>query len=260
MQPTMIESDSQPCLSPQRRTALHVEKLSSEAGALLPMPGPLIAFGFLNTLQGLEHLPFDEGMRKGARLYGCEAYLSEWRYRQKLARGRILPADLSAVLWETLGNLAEESVGSLATRVRLRLAMLQHPLHFGSPQELRWFGETEAFTRLAPDAPPDFREKFIEDTRHWLVRDLIDGDAEQRDRGARQLLADLIPCFGDSAVERWQEPTEKWVGLSIKALWRVCCDVAARVDLPRPARPSFIRHRAALKRASGEDSDVQVTD
>ncbi len=263
MQPTMIESDSQPSLSPQRQMALHVEKIISEAGALLPMPGPLTAFGFLNTLQGLEHLPFDEGMRKGARLYGCEPYLSESRYRQKLARGRILPADLSAVLWETLGNLAEEFVGSLATRFRLRLAMLQHPLHFGSPQELRWFVETEAFTRLAPDAPPDFREKFIEDTRHWLVRDLNDGDAEQQNRsdhGARQLLADLIPRFGDSAVEGWHEPTEKWEGLSLKVLWRVCCDVAARVDIPRPARPSFIRHRDALKRATGEDSDVQVND
>jgi uncharacterized protein len=43
-------------------------------------------------------------------------------------------------------------------------------------------------------------------------------------------------------------------------LWRVCCEVAARVDLPRPARPSFIRHRDALKRATGEDSDVLVND
>lgn len=32
---------------------------------LLPAQGPISAFVFLNTLQALEDLPFDEGVRRG---------------------------------------------------------------------------------------------------------------------------------------------------------------------------------------------------
>ncbi len=43
-----------------------LEHAINAAAALLPLPGPITAFAFLNTLQSLEHLPFDEGLRQGA--------------------------------------------------------------------------------------------------------------------------------------------------------------------------------------------------
>jgi len=83
---------------------------------LLPMPGPITAFGFLNTLQALEDLPFDEGMRKGARLYGCQPYLPEDRYRERMSHGRIQVEDLEAVLREDLQGQADAPIASLTTR------------------------------------------------------------------------------------------------------------------------------------------------
>ncbi len=38
----------------------------AHGGDLLPAQGPITAFVFLNTLQALEDLPFDEGVRRGA--------------------------------------------------------------------------------------------------------------------------------------------------------------------------------------------------
>ncbi len=83
-----------------------LKRLIDQAGELLPSQGPITAFVFLNVLQGLEHLPFDEGVRKGARLFGCQPYLTEDRLREKLSRGRISVDDLEAVVGEDLGPCA----------------------------------------------------------------------------------------------------------------------------------------------------------
>ena len=82
---TVPDTIAQPPPSPvgdaQADLYSHLSKLIERAGDLLPISGPITAFAFLNTLQALEDLPFDEGMRKGARLYGCHPYLPESRYR-----------------------------------------------------------------------------------------------------------------------------------------------------------------------------------
>ena len=46
-------------------------------GDLLPPQGPISAFVFLNALQALEDLPFEEGLKEGARLFRCQPYLPE---------------------------------------------------------------------------------------------------------------------------------------------------------------------------------------
>jgi hypothetical protein len=95
------------------------------AAGLLPMPGPITAFAFLNTLQALEDLPFDVGMQKGAALYGCQPYLSEESYRNQMVIDRIHIADLVAVLRDDLGERGPPAIGPLGTtRYELRLAML----------------------------------------------------------------------------------------------------------------------------------------
>jgi len=75
-----------------------LERAIKYAAELLPLPGPITAFAFLNTLQALEDLTFDQGMRKGARLYGAQPYLAEQQYRDKITRGRIRVSDLEATL------------------------------------------------------------------------------------------------------------------------------------------------------------------
>ncbi len=240
-----------------------LEQAITTAAALLPLPGPITAFAFLNTLQALEHLPFDEGLRQGARLYGCQPYLAEQRYRESLAKGRIRVGDLEAVLRENLGKEAETPVAGLTTRLELQLAMLQYPLRVGPAEEIRWFVlEAEALTQLRSETPQAVRKRFIDETKHWVMRDLRPGDgAGQKKhadpRGAR-LIADIIERFGEAKIENWSDAT--WDAFSVQALWRVCREGV--LTLPAPARPpvSAVRHRDLLLEATREDSDELVDD
>ena len=79
-------------------TLSRLKSVIEQSGALLPAQGPITGFAFLNPLQGLEHLPFEDGMMRGARLFGCRPYLSKDFYRDKLATGRIVHEDRKSVV------------------------------------------------------------------------------------------------------------------------------------------------------------------
>src|SRR6266481_3431963 len=51
---------------------------------LLPAQGPITVFIHHNTLHAFEELPFTEAVKKGGRVFGCQPYLSEDRYREEL--------------------------------------------------------------------------------------------------------------------------------------------------------------------------------
>src|SRR5262245_32014024 len=108
----------------------HLRHVIDHAAHLLPAQGPITVFIHHNTLHAFEDLPFTEAVKKGARIFGCQPYLSKERYRQELARGRIREADLEAVLREDLGVWADEKILELCSRLELRLAMLQYPVRF----------------------------------------------------------------------------------------------------------------------------------
>src|SRR5262249_53980907 len=137
-------------------------------------------------------------------------------------------ADLAAVLGKCLGDGANFSINSLVTRLELRLAMLEYPLRSGPQEELRWFvAETDALRRLRADAPPEMRDRFIHETRHWIMRDLrVGGEVSgrkyvfPRDHRLGHLLADLMKHFGESSIESWND--QIWETLSLQALWRIC--------------------------------------
>ena len=59
------------------------------AAHLLPAQGPISIFIHHNTLHAFEHQPFEEAVERAAGELGREPYLSEDRYRAKLAAGRI---------------------------------------------------------------------------------------------------------------------------------------------------------------------------
>ncbi len=99
--------------------------------------------------------------------------MTEDRYREKLAAGRIQAVDLAAVLQEDLGEHGQHWICSLASRFDVRLAMLEHPLRIGPTEELRWFvAETDSLNRLRSKAPFGVRERFISETKHWVMREL----------------------------------------------------------------------------------------
>src|SRR5436305_11209443 len=122
------------------------------AAHLLPAQGPITVFIHHNTLHAFEDLPFTEAVKKGERVFGCQPFLSEERYREALGRGRVRFADLDQVLRERLGDRADERPLRLCTRIELRRAMLQYPLRYGPTEELLWFmADTDALRRGRPD-------------------------------------------------------------------------------------------------------------
>lgn len=85
------------------------------AAHLLPRQGPIGVFVHHNTLHALEHIPFEDAVVQAAHLFGAEPYMSEAAYRAELARGRIRPVDIDAVLDQEPDSLifARLSRGSL---------------------------------------------------------------------------------------------------------------------------------------------------
>src|SRR5947199_730444 len=114
---------------------LHLPRLRQaidHAAHLLPAQGPITVFIHHNTLHAFEDLPFTAAVARAARVFGCQPYLAEQRYRDELAAGRIAFDDLEAVLREDLGGRADEAVPPDGTRFRLRRAMLQYPTRTGT--------------------------------------------------------------------------------------------------------------------------------
>lgn len=252
-----------PSRAPRIDCAQRLRQAIDRAGNLLPTSGPITAFVFLNALQALEDLPFAEGVVKGARLFDCQAYLREDQYRERMARGDFGSRDLAAVVRKDLGTRAFERIATLGTRFDLRMAMLESPLRHGPTEELRWFViETDALTHLRDETPAELRGQFVDETRHWVMRDLRghhEHDHHEHDhRGMadRGLLSDLIEQLGEGSIEDWN--SETWEALSLHALWRVCRRGVQSVRRAPPPLRLPLRHRDVLLAATGEDSDARV--
>ncbi len=250
---------------PQHRTGhgestpLHdLEHLIEHAAHLLPSQGPITVFVHHNTLHAFEDLPFDGAVKKGATTYGCHPYLTEDFYRAEVARGRIPPDDLAAVLIEDLGEDADLLIGFMGTRYHLRLAMLEHPLRLGPDAELRWLiAETDALQRFRDEAAPDIRRRMIDQTRQWVLRDYLDGRAGTDKRG-RGGIAALLDQFDVSGIERWTD--RAWEEFTLHLLWRICHGGVHGVKRFGEAAPLPIRHRDLLLLATGQDTDLLVHD
>ena len=201
----------------------HLRRVIDHAVHLLPAQGPITVFIHHNTLHAFEDLPFDEAVVRGARVFGCQPYLSEDRFRAELAKGRIRFADLRAVLANDLGGLGTGDVAGLATRFELRLAMLQHPLPVATTDELLWYvAETDALRKVRADVSASVRGRLIAETRRWVMRDL---------RGNGREVPEWVPRhfarFDETDIEGWDDGT--WEAFTLQALWQVCRDGVAGV-------------------------------
>ncbi len=238
-----------------------LRKLIESAAHLLPSQGPITTFIHHNTLHAFEDLPFDDAVKKGTRVFGCQPYLPEQEYRRLLNSDRIRSSDLRTVLLEVLGDGVDGLIGRLGTRFHLRLAMLQYPLQMGPSAELRWLvAETEALRKFRPEVSASLRNRMINQTRHWVMRDLLSGqhDPAPSEQPIREKISELLDRFGRSSIESWSDAT--WEAFCMQLLWRVChqgMHAPASFALPRVAP---VRHRDLLLKSTGEDSDRLVHD
>lgn len=238
-----------------------LKRAIERAGSLLPSQGPITSFVFLNTLQALEDLPFDEGVQRGAKLFGCQPYLTEDNYRDKLAQDRISLDDLALALRRDLKDQADTVVGTLSTRHQLQLAMLEYPLRTGPAEELQWFvAETDALTKLRADAPSAVRSKFLKETKRWVMRDLRMNLVNKSKIGSPAdhplSIVELIERFGASTIERWSSAT--WEAFTLQSLWRICRNGISSLPPVTESKPLPIRHRDFLRDATDFDTDSLV--
>lgn len=227
------------------------------AAEYLPAQGPITSFVHHNTLHAFEDLSFDEGVQVGGRLFGCEPYLSEEKYREHLQSGRIALADLDAVLIDDLGDEADRLVASFGSRHALRLAMLRHPLFSGAPHELRWLvSETDALRKFRADADPGVRARMIRDTRNWVRRNRPTFDRSAT--SADDSLSATLARFPVASFESWDDAT--WENFVLQFLWRVCRDGVAKAKrrFLSHEEPQSLRPRDALLATTGSDADVIV--
>jgi uncharacterized protein YbcC (UPF0753/DUF2309 family) len=216
--------------SSDRRT---LEDVIDHLAHLLPAQGPISIFIHHNTLHAFEHLPFEEAVERGAERFDCQPFLSEARYRAKLAAGRILAKDVEFVLAEDLGARGDESIGTVGTRFEVWRRIVLHGIPAASGRTLSWLlEETPVLSRFRRDLPRD---------AHLTWSGLVDGNGANAERNA------------------------------VRHLWDACVSAAARAgDGPASAFPPDarrrhgphgippVRHRDLLVFASGIDSDAWV--
>src|SRR5262245_1823734 len=190
-----------------------------EVAELLPAQGPISIFIHHNTLHAFEHLPFEEAVERAAERLGCEPFLAEARYRDKLAAGRILARDVETLIGEQLGPAGAEHVAGVGSRLDLWRAIVLHGIPAAAGRELSWtLDETTALSRFRADLPASARESSA------ALRDTDDPAAEER--------------------------------RAVRRLWTACVHAVGRAGAP-PARPvaAPIRHRDWLLAACGVDTD-----
>lgn len=268
MVPSSVPSSAEPVADPDssRSSIAALEHAIEHATHLLPAQGPISVFIHHNTLHAFEHLPFDEGVQQGARLYGCQPYMTEDQFHARLAAGRITVADLRAVLSDELGASAADPVAPGCTRFDLRLSMLEQPVRVAPSAELRWYvAETDALTRLPASVSPEARDRLLRETRHWALRDFAatravkSADHTKQDGSpSRGNIEGLIEKFGADRIEHWSDAT--WEAFALQSLWRLCREGVHGVKPPAPEELPYARPRDLLLAATGEDCDYYVNE
>ncbi|TWU21565.1 hypothetical protein Pla52o_37520 [Novipirellula galeiformis] len=268
--------------APTDHSSNRQDKLRSaieHAAHYLPSQGPISIFVHHNTLHSFEEMPFDEAVVEGGKLYGCEPYLSEGRYRDELNRGRISVDDLRQVLMDHLEEEADELVASFGTRYTLRLAMLQMTLHSVPDAELRWLlAETDMLRHFRDDISAPRREQMIQRTRAWVMRDrelashpsapvasaaTSEADASEQLRGTTAsrlppIVETLIAESGGDKIQSWSDA--QWEAFVLKLLWRICRAGVSTTSLPSSNDSTPLRIRELLLDATGDDTDALVND
>ena len=232
---------------------------------LLPSQGPITAFAYLNPLQGMEDQPFIDALRQVSEIYGCEPFLMETRYREKMERGRITVEDIREVLQEETGFDGEYRVAGVVRRLDLRLSMLQHPVIPGTENELRWMiAESDSLRRFRIEMTHEVRDRLLEETQHWIMRDIRSPGEHAKTQSSNtedkldftELVSETLVPFGRNSIESWTET--QWEQVCLSLLWKLAKQ--RMPTTPPPAAPVHreVRHRDLLLDVSSEDSDAMV--
>jgi uncharacterized protein YbcC (UPF0753/DUF2309 family) len=210
-------------IDPPNSASDPLTRVIDRLASLLPAQGPISIFIHHNPLHAFEHLPFEEAVERAAERLGCEPFLPESRYRDKLASGRILAKDVETLLDQQLGARGSTDVSGVASRRDLWRAVVLHGIPVATGRELSWIlEETETLSRFRTDVPADAQQAVSS-----ILSDVHDRVGEER-----------------RAVHR---------------LWRACLqaiDRAGAAPVLAPAAP--VRHRDWILAVHGVDIDAWI--
>lgn len=217
---------------------------------VLPAQAPIRDFVHHNTLHGFQHLPFPEALAAAHRLTGAMPYLSEGRFGEFLAEGRIHLEDLDAALDEA----GVEGLGALVWRHLARRDVLRASLCLpaapNGAARLGWLaaerGDDPLLARCvaltAGDGPQaaaeDWRARAAaraaelfamvgcQGTLHSLLAHLTGVDVFEQER---TLLQRHLAAHLDLGMAAWRNPQR---GEGFYAAWRAsaACDIVWGID------------------------------
>jgi len=205
-----------------------MHRIVERAAHYLPSQGPLSSFVHHNTLHAFEHLTFEQAVVAGQRLFHHQPYLSEQRYRQAMAEGRIHEDQLRDILLRDLGDCGDGLVAGFCTRYTLRLAMLQMPMAALPSAQLPWLlAETDFLRRFRDGAPARRRDHIVRDTRQWVeaVANTDQPVADKRDRAESAAdvppgVEEILTRFADIPPKQWSDA--QWESVCLNLLWHLC--------------------------------------
>jgi len=252
----------------QSGIADRVREALEHAAHLLPDQAPIRVFIHHNTLHAFQHLHFHEAVLKGHEVYDAEPYVSEARFREKMAAGRITHDDLDAALRDQLDERdTVPLVGELLDLHGLRTLLLHYPVTKETAASLRWkIRERGLLKRLRDDVPAEARKRFLVDTERWLRLALESGTAEAVRHTAGMItgerseaaLADALSfehaaaLTADSLRANLGHDPEPFC---VSALWAACREAAAGYEGPVPRVTRGARqHREVLLERTGQDA------
>jgi len=200
----------------------HLAHVIDDLAHLLPAQGPISIFIHHNTLHAFEHLPLEEAVERAGEKLGCEPYLDESRYRDKLASGRILARDVEALLQEHLGERGTLDVSGVGSRFDLWRAVVLHGIPAAAGRELSWIlEETTALSCFRRDVPANARS-------------------------ALEMLLDENDPVGEERR-------------AVRRLWNACLEAVRRAGEPSVTpNAAPVRHRDWLQVIYGFDTDAWI--
>jgi uncharacterized protein len=173
---------------------------------------PMRTFIHHNPLHGLEHLPFDEAVRKAGELLGGRGYLANEEYRRMLASGEIRHEDLrSAILRRVPGcdGAGKVMVGRRRiASVEVAVAHIAFGIDPLEPEEFRTRVRKErALRRLCPDLPPGTRAGLLSGTAGREPGPFgLSGEPHDAGDAERAVASALWSAVLDVLDIRWEEP------------------------------------------------------
>ncbi|MFM8475473.1 MAG: putative inorganic carbon transporter subunit DabA [Planctomycetaceae bacterium] len=238
-----------------------VEQEIRQLAELLPLQGPITSFAFLNPLQGMEQSSFFDVLRQVPEIYGCEPWLSETRYRNKLQRGRIRESDLREILEEDCGPTAQRPVAGLTPRIELRLTRLRDLLTPETDHELHWMiAELDGLRSFHAAVPASHRKALLESARAWLLNwsAMTPADREASPHQSMIAAAGIQPAAG--YPDHWTETN--WEAASLQWMWALIRRGLGSISVSVVQQPvaGAVRIRELLFSKTGQDPDELVNE